>query len=44
MGPPPEGTSHWSVRMMVARTGMCPSTVHRIWRELGYKPHRTETF
>jgi len=44
MGPPPEGTSHWSVRMMAARTGMSPSTVHRIWRELGYKPHRTETF
>ena len=30
--------------MMAARTGMSPSTVHRIWRELGYKPHRTETF
>src|SRR5664280_213131 len=44
MGPPPEGTSHWSVRMMAVRTGMSPSTVHRIWRELGYKPHRTETF
>ena len=44
MGPPPAGTSHWSVRMMAARTGMSPSTVHRIWRELGYKPHRTETF
>jgi transposase len=29
---------------MAARTGMSPSTVHRIWRELGNKPHRTETF
>ena len=44
MGPPPAGTSHWSVRMMAARTAMSPSTVHRIWRELGYKPHRVETF
>ena len=44
MGPPPEGTTHWSVRAMAGRTGMSPSTVHRIWRELGYKPHRTETF
>ena len=44
MGPPPEGTTHWSVRRMAARTGMSPSTVHRIWRELGYRPHRTETF
>jgi transposase len=44
MGPPPDGTTHWSVRRMAQRTGMSPSTVHRIWRELGYRPHRTETF
>jgi AraC-like DNA-binding protein len=44
MGPPPEGTIHWSVRAMATRTGMSPSTVHRIWRGLGYKPHRTGTF
>jgi transposase len=44
MGPPPDGTTHWSVRAMARRTGMSPSTVHRIWKELGYKPHRTETF
>jgi transposase len=44
LGPPPEGTTHWSVRRMAQRTGMSPSTVHRIWAELGYRPHRTETF
>jgi transposase len=44
MGPPPEGLTHWSVRRMARRTGMSPTTVHRIWRELGYRPHRTETF
>jgi transposase len=44
MGPPPEGLTHWSVRRMAQRTGMSPSTVHRIWKELGYRPHRTETF
>ena len=44
MGPPPEGTTHWSVRRMARRTGMSPATVHRIWRELGLKPHRVETF
>ncbi len=44
MGPPPEGTTHWSVRRMAARTGMSPSTVQRIWRELGYRSHRIETF
>ena len=44
LGPPPDGTTHWSVRRMAQRTGMSPSTVHRIWAELGYRPHRTETF
>jgi transposase len=44
MGPPPEGTSHWSVRRMARETGMSPSTVHRVWRELRLQPHRTETF
>jgi transposase len=44
LGPPPEGTSHWSVRDMARVSGMSPSTVHRIWSELGLKPHRTETF
>ncbi|CAN5520615.1 IS630-like element ISMsm5 family transposase [soil metagenome] len=44
MGPPPAGTSHWSVRHMAKRTGMSPSTVHRLFRERGLQPHRTETF
>ncbi len=44
MGPPPEGLTHWSVRDLAKRTGMSPSTVHRIWRERGLQPHRTETF
>jgi len=44
LGPSPDGTTHWSVRRMARQTGMSPSTVHRIWAELGYKPHRTETF
>jgi transposase len=44
LGPPPEGSTHWSVRRMAQRTGMSPSTVQRIWAELGLKPHRTETF
>ncbi len=44
MGPPPEGMTHWSVRDLAKRTGMSPSTVHRVWRERGLQPHRTETF
>ena len=44
LGPPPAGTTHWSVRDMAKAAGMSPSTVHRLWTELGLKPHRTETF
>jgi transposase len=44
LGPPPEGTSHWSARRMAAETGMSTTTVQRLWRQLGLKPHRTETF
>ena len=44
LGPPPEGSTHWSVRRMARRTAMSPSTVQRIWAELGLKPHLTETF
>jgi transposase len=44
MGPPPEGHSHWSVREVAKRSGMSPSTVHRLFRERGLQPHRAETF
>jgi len=44
LGPPPEGATHWSVRDMAKVSGMSPSTVHRLWKEVGLKPHRTETF
>ena len=42
--PPPDGTTHWSARRMAARTGISTTTVQRIWREAGLRPHRTETF
>jgi hypothetical protein len=29
---------------MAKASGLAPSTVHRIWREHGLKPHRVETF
>lgn len=44
MGPPPEGATHWSVREVAKRTVMSPSTVHRLFRERGLQPHRTESF
>ena len=44
MSPPPEGTTHWSVREVAKRTPMSPATVHRLFQERGIQPHRTETF
>jgi DNA-binding MurR/RpiR family transcriptional regulator len=38
----PKGTTHWSSRMLAARTGLGQSTISRIWRPFGLKPHRTE--
>jgi len=42
--PPPDGTTHWSVRRLAAATGLSPSTVHRIWREHKLRPHQTRSF
>ncbi|MCA9490895.1 MAG: IS630 family transposase [Myxococcales bacterium] len=44
----PKGATHWSTRKAAktplgeASTSMSPSTVGRVWRALGLKPHRTE--
>ena len=40
----PKGATHWSTRLAADASGMSPSTVGRVWRALGLKPHRTETF
>jgi len=40
----PEGQTHWSRSTMAAATGLSDSTIGRIWREHGLKPHRVETF
>lgn len=40
----PEGQTHWSRATMAAATGVSESTIGRIWREHGLKPHRVETF
>ena len=40
----PKGTTHWSSRALAARTGLSQSTVSRIWRAFGLRPHRRETF
>jgi transposase len=42
--PPPDGTTHWSVRRLAAATGISSSTVHRIWRDHKLKPHQVRSF
>jgi transposase len=36
--------SHWSTRSMAAETGLSQSSVSRIWRAFGLKPHVVETW
>lgn len=40
----PTGQTHWSRATMAGATGLSESTIGRIWREHGLKPHRVETF
>jgi len=40
----PTNTAHWSTRTMAAAVGISEASVRRIWRALGLKPHRVETF
>lgn len=40
----PEGATHWSTRLMARKLSLSQSTVSRVWRAFGLKPHRSETF
>jgi transposase len=40
----PPSATHWSVRSMAAATGISYSSVQRIWKAHGLKPHLVETF
>ena len=40
----PQGQTHWSRSTMAKATGLSPSTIGRIWKEHGIKPHLVETF
>src|SRR5512132_1792088 len=41
---PSTGDTQWSTRSMAAATGMSQSTVSRIWRAFGLKPHLVQTW
>jgi transposase len=40
----PRGQTHWSTRQLAKKAGVCQSSVSRIWRAFGLKPHRVKTF
>ena len=40
----PANATHWSRTSMAKAVSISPSSVGRIWREAGLKPHRVDTF
>jgi transposase len=40
----PKAATHWGTRGMAAAEGLSQSSIGRIWRAFGLKPHRTESF
>ena len=40
----PVDATHWSVRTMAKAQGVGRSTVHKVWKARGLKPHLVETF
>jgi hypothetical protein len=40
----PTGHTHWSTRKMAQKAGMSHTTIGRIWRTFGLKPHISRSF
>ena len=40
----PKDATHWSRALMANKSGLSASTVGRIWRDFGLKPHLSDTF
>ena len=42
--PPPDGVTHWTAPAMAAASGLSVSSVQRIWRTHGLRPHQVRSF
>ena len=40
----PKDATHWSTRSLAKTAGLSRSSIGRIWRAFGLRPHRTESF
>ena len=40
----PRNATHWSRALMAEKSGLSRSTIGRIWRDFGLKPHQSDTF
>jgi transposase len=40
----PRTATHWSRASMAQKSGLSKSTIGRIWRDFGLKPHQSDTF
>ena len=40
----PEGSTHWSSRMLSKELDLSPTAVQRVWRAFGLRPDRSESF
>jgi len=41
---PSDGSTHWSCRKLAAALGVSKDAVHRVWKQVGLKPHRLERY
>ena len=41
---PANGSTHWSVRSVAAKTGISKSSMQRYFQLFGLQPHRSENF